>query len=268
MNVLAVARGETDHSDYAHLPSMLEDVLAHRRDRGRVHHRRRWSARRRYWAWRCPLTTALYAAHQGQRGVVAARPKPPGGGRRDERVRRRLRRGRKPVRRAPGQAEGWRCGPTTWPSLTSTRSTRNGLRLTGERRRARRTCSAAHRPARDPPLRVRDRRDQGDVHRDGDRRDRPRVRRWRGLQRPERRRQRGGDRRARRARDPRHDVPCGPRGRAGRRPDGHARRHVDRAIRAATGIDGGGQRLAEAITARRDADQGARRTPAARSGRS
>jgi len=29
MNVLAVARGETDRSDYAHLPSMLEDVLAH-----------------------------------------------------------------------------------------------------------------------------------------------------------------------------------------------------------------------------------------------
>ena len=30
MNVLAVARGETDHAEYAHLPSMLEDVLAHR----------------------------------------------------------------------------------------------------------------------------------------------------------------------------------------------------------------------------------------------
>jgi 2-dehydropantoate 2-reductase len=30
MNVLAVARGETDRSDYAHLPSMLEDVLARR----------------------------------------------------------------------------------------------------------------------------------------------------------------------------------------------------------------------------------------------
>jgi 2-dehydropantoate 2-reductase len=30
MNVLAVRRGETSHSDYAHLPSMLEDVLAHR----------------------------------------------------------------------------------------------------------------------------------------------------------------------------------------------------------------------------------------------
>ena len=30
MNVLAVARGETGHSDYAHRPSMLEDVLAHR----------------------------------------------------------------------------------------------------------------------------------------------------------------------------------------------------------------------------------------------
>ncbi len=30
MNVLAVARGETAHSDYAHLPSMLEDVLARR----------------------------------------------------------------------------------------------------------------------------------------------------------------------------------------------------------------------------------------------
>jgi 2-dehydropantoate 2-reductase len=31
MNLLAVARGETGHSDYAHRPSMLEDVLAHRR---------------------------------------------------------------------------------------------------------------------------------------------------------------------------------------------------------------------------------------------
>lgn len=31
MNRLAVARGETHASDYAHLPSMLEDVLAHRR---------------------------------------------------------------------------------------------------------------------------------------------------------------------------------------------------------------------------------------------
>jgi 2-dehydropantoate 2-reductase len=30
MNVLAVARGETNRSDYAHLPSMLADVLAHR----------------------------------------------------------------------------------------------------------------------------------------------------------------------------------------------------------------------------------------------
>jgi len=30
MNVLAVARGETAHSDYAHRPSMLEDILARR----------------------------------------------------------------------------------------------------------------------------------------------------------------------------------------------------------------------------------------------
>jgi 2-dehydropantoate 2-reductase len=30
MNKLAVARGETNRSDYAHLPSMLEDVLTHR----------------------------------------------------------------------------------------------------------------------------------------------------------------------------------------------------------------------------------------------
>jgi 2-dehydropantoate 2-reductase len=30
MNKLAVKRGETSHSDYAHLPSMLEDVLARR----------------------------------------------------------------------------------------------------------------------------------------------------------------------------------------------------------------------------------------------
>ena len=28
--MLAVARGEPAHSDYAHRPSMLEDVLAHR----------------------------------------------------------------------------------------------------------------------------------------------------------------------------------------------------------------------------------------------
>ena len=31
MNVHAVSRGETAASDYAHLPSMLEDVLAKRR---------------------------------------------------------------------------------------------------------------------------------------------------------------------------------------------------------------------------------------------
>jgi 2-dehydropantoate 2-reductase len=30
MNQLAVARGKTDRSDYAHVPSMLADVLAHR----------------------------------------------------------------------------------------------------------------------------------------------------------------------------------------------------------------------------------------------
>lgn len=30
MNVLAVSRGESDEGEYAHLPSMLEDVLAHR----------------------------------------------------------------------------------------------------------------------------------------------------------------------------------------------------------------------------------------------
>jgi 2-dehydropantoate 2-reductase len=30
MNQLAVARGETAHADYAHRPSMLEDVLAQR----------------------------------------------------------------------------------------------------------------------------------------------------------------------------------------------------------------------------------------------
>jgi 2-dehydropantoate 2-reductase len=30
MNLTAVARGETNRSDYAHLPSMLADVLAHR----------------------------------------------------------------------------------------------------------------------------------------------------------------------------------------------------------------------------------------------
>lgn len=30
MNLLAVARDETNRNDYAHVPSMLEDVLAHR----------------------------------------------------------------------------------------------------------------------------------------------------------------------------------------------------------------------------------------------
>jgi len=65
MNLLAVARGETAHSDYAHRPSMLEDVLARRptevefitgalvREAGRV-------------GVEVPLSTAMYRLVRGR----------------------------------------------------------------------------------------------------------------------------------------------------------------------------------------------------------
>jgi 2-dehydropantoate 2-reductase len=79
MNVLAVRRGETLHADYAHVPSMLEDVLARRRteidfitgalvreaDRARVPvplHRtmlRLVKAREASWAFGPPLTNLI-----------------------------------------------------------------------------------------------------------------------------------------------------------------------------------------------------------------
>ena len=78
-------------------------------------------------------------------------------------------------------------------------------------------------------VRLRDRRDEGDAHRAGDRRDGARVRRRGGRLGPERDRQRGDARRARRARDPRHDLPRRPDPRARPRAVGRQGRHDDSA---------------------------------------
>ena len=73
MNVLAVQRGETLKSDYAHVPSMLEDVLARRPHRGRLHHR---GAGARGDAARSPGAAAHddVPAREGVGGVVTPDP--------------------------------------------------------------------------------------------------------------------------------------------------------------------------------------------------
>ena len=70
--MLAVARGETAHSDYAHRPSMLEDVLAQRPTEvefitgALVREARRLGVA-------VPLSTAMYRLVAGARGVVGLR---------------------------------------------------------------------------------------------------------------------------------------------------------------------------------------------------
>ena len=73
MNVHAVRRGETEaaEGDYAHVPSMLEDVRARRADRGGLHHRRarpRGRTRRRSR----PAPHRHVPPRQGARGSAAS----------------------------------------------------------------------------------------------------------------------------------------------------------------------------------------------------
>ena len=115
-------------------------------------------------------------------------------------------------------------------------------------------------------VRLRDRRDEGDAHRGRDRRHRPCLRRRCGRLRPERGRQRGGARAARREGDPRHDVPGGKDPRARRRPVGREGRHDVRPVRAEPGHDCGDRTARRCLHARWHAVGRRRRTPAARNG--
>ena len=133
---------------------------------------------------------------------------------------------------------------------------KNGLQLVGAGEVVGRPHATTD-PARAPALRLRDRRDEGDARRRGDRRDRARLRRRRRRVGDERRRERGDARRARRARDPRHDVPGGQAARAGRRPVGREGGHDLRAVRAAA--DRRRRRSSRSPTPARA--RGCRRTP-------
>src|SRR4051794_5678796 len=122
-------------------------------------------------------------------------------------------------------------------------------------RRGRRRGSSTgdERRLRAPGLRVRDRGDEGDAHGGRDCRDGAclRGRRLR-RDRPERPRQRGDDRGARRARDPWHDLPGRQAARAGSRAVGRAGRHDVRPVRRA-GAAGRGRATRRRLHARRDA---------------
>ena len=127
-----------------------------------------------------------------------------------------------------------RCGPTTLRRRTSTRSTRTGSGSTGAGEVIGRLQRDDATPAELPPCDSRDRRDEGDAHR---RRRSPR-RRTRSPTARSRSVQNGvGNeevaRAARRARDPRHDVPGGEDPRARRRAVGREGRHDARPVRAA-----------------------------------
>ena len=132
---------------------------------------------------------------------------------------------------------------------------RDGLRLTGAGEvtgRVRATTDAAELPR----VRLRHRRDQGDAHRRGHRRDGARVRRRLRGDRAERDRQRGGARAPRRARHPRHDVSRWQDRRARRRAMGREGRHDARPLRAAAGAVRGGRAPRRRMHARRHADEG------------
>ena len=122
-----------------------------------------------------------------------------------------------------------------------------GLRLCGAAR-----CTARlqrhERPRGAAAVRFRHRRHQGDARRVRDRGDRARLRRGRRGLGHERRRQRGGARRPRPARDPRHDLPGGQAARARARAMGRQGRHDVRALRAAARAMAEVERLAEACT--------------------
>ena len=80
-----------------------------------------------------------------------------------------------------------------------------------------------------------------------------------GRDRAERDRQRGGARTARRARDPRHDVPGGEDPRAGPRAMGREGRHDARPVRAVAGGAGRDRAARRRVHPRRHADHGRRR---------
>ena len=256
--MLAVARGETGHSDYAHPVDARGRARRTARPRS-TSSPARSCARPSALGVPVPLSTALYRLVKAQeaswtlRAAAAVAP--------DARLRRRLRRGRQPLRRAPRDARRTsRSGPTTSSPSTSRRSTRDGLRLTGARRARRAPAGDAPTPAEIPPCEFGIVATKSMYTEAAIAATAHALRRRRRLQRPERGRQRGADRRARRARDPRHDLPGRARRRARRRPDGHRRATPGSArsrTRPATIAEV--ERLADALHARRHADEGARR---------
>ena len=168
-------------------------------------------------------------AHRRPRAAAAAEG-------RHEGLRRRLRGRRARCSRPTSpRSRTSRCGRTTSRATHVDAINAHGLRLSGagevHATGIRATADAAELPA----VRLRDRGDEGDAHRGGDRRHRARVRGRRRRLGPERRRQRGGDRAARRARDPRHDLPGREDPRAGRRAVGRQGRHDVRPVRAEPG---------------------------------
>ena len=129
---------------------------------------------------------------------------------------------------------------------------RDGLRLSGAgevHARLRATSDAARAAA----LRLRDRRDQGDARRVGDRGDCARVRGRSRRVGDERRRERGDAGPPCRPCDSRDDVPRRQAARAGPCAVGREGRHDVLAVRAGARLDGAGRRTRGRLHARRDA---------------
>ena len=184
----------------------------------------------------------------------------------DEGLRRRLRRGRLAVRGEPrARSTTSRCGPTTSPRSTSRRSTSMGCgcrRGRGARERLRATTDASELPPCDFGIVA-----TKAMHTEAAIAATAHAFRGRRRRvRPERHRQRGGDRRARRARDPRHDLPGRPDPRARPRPVGRQGRHDLRALRAEPGARRGDRAARRRVHARAGCRRRRSPTRAARSG--
>ena len=185
MNVLATQRGS------AHVPSMLEDIEAGR-----------------------PTEIDLITGALVREAERPASPSPctrrcsRSCARRSWHARRsdRLRRSGEPVRRAPrpaGRRRGLGVRPGAGPRRRDQRARAQAL----GRRRPRRPTPGDERRGRASAVRIRHRRGQEHAHRRRAGGDGARVRGRRRLLRPERDRQRGADREARRAGHARHDLP-------------------------------------------------------------
>ena len=200
-------------------------------------------------------------------GMSGVRPRTCLEGTRREGLRRRLRRRRLALRGEPRAARRRRgLGVRPRAASTSTRSTRDGLRLSGAGDvvgRVRATTDAGELPPCDFGIVATKAMHTSaavaataHAFADG-------VRRV-GAERP---RQRGGDRRARRARDPRHDVSRPGRvARARARAVGRQGRHDLRPVRAAARAAGRDRAPRRRVHARRDADAARSRTREGRSG--